>query len=172
MTALPPLPERAVALSPPGAPFPPTAVTRTELAASPVLPDWAAEPDVAPEFALDTAAPVALALPVCPEFPLSPERASAFTLTLPLMAVFDADTLLWTSPVRPVEPELPETATGLDVDVDDAAPVLPVLVDDDWAVAAPESPVIVDGETSILTDPPEPPLADTTAIESPPLTRA
>ena len=40
-TALPPLPERAVTLSPPGAPLPPTAVTFTSLTALPVLPVWA-----------------------------------------------------------------------------------------------------------------------------------
>jgi hypothetical protein len=100
-------------------------------------------------------------LPVGPEFPLSPDEASD-----------TAATLEWTSPVLPVEPELPEMATGLDTDVDDAGPVLPVLVADDWATADPESPVMASGLTSMATSPPLPPLADATAIESPPLTRA
>src|SRR5581483_11817965 len=91
---------------------------------------------------------------------------------LPLIAVFDADTLACTSPVPPVDPELPEMATGLDIDVDDAGPVFPVLVADDWATAAPESPDVADGATWRITDPPEPPFADATAIESPPETRA
>src|SRR5205085_2499717 len=108
-----------------------------------------------------TALPTATALPVRPEFPLSPDSASG-----------SADALAWTSPVRPVEPESPVMATGLETDVEDAGPVLPVLVADDWAVTAPESPLMVSGLTSTSTSPPLPPLADATAIESPPLTRA
>jgi len=43
-------------------------------------------------------------------------------------------------PVPPLEPELPEMATGLEMAVDDAGPVLPVLVADDDAFTAPEFP--------------------------------
>src|SRR5438270_4297369 len=159
--SLPPFPDLAVTLLPPEPPLPPTAVTFTALTALPVLPDLAFEADCAPELAFDTALPTATALPVRPEFPLSPDSASG-----------SADALAWTSPVRPVEPESPVMATGLETDVEDAGPVLPVLVADDWAVTAPESPVMVSGLTSTSTSPPLPPLADATAIESPPLTRA
>jgi hypothetical protein len=114
-------------------------------------------------LAFDTALPTATALPVRPEFLLSPDSAEGSA---------DAVALEWTSPVLPVEPESPVMATGLDTDVDDAGPVLPVLVADDWATAAPESPVMASGFTSTDTSPPLPPLADATAIESPPLTRA
>src|SRR5207248_1475019 len=136
--------------------------------ALPVSPDTAPEADVAPELAADAATPLALALPVRPEFPLSPDRASAFTVALPLMAVLLADRLTWTSPVLPVEPESPETTTGFDSDVDDAAPVLPVFVAEDCATVAPELPELVNGLTCRITDPPAPPLAEATAIESPP----
>src|SRR5581483_2092302 len=172
MTALPPRPERAVALLPPLPPLPPVARTATLFTASPVLPDCAFDADVAPELAFDTALPTATALPVRPELPLSPERALASTFTLPLIAVFDADTLVCASPVPPVEPELPEMATGLETLVEDAGPVLPVLVADDCAVLAPELPVMAAGSMSSSTEPPDPPLALATAIESPPATRA
>src|SRR6266568_3635372 len=137
MMALPPLPDLAVTLLPALPPSPPTAVTFTAFTALPVSPDTAPEADVAPELAADTATPTVLALPVEPEFPLSPDRASAFTVALPLMAVLLADRLTWTSPVLPVEPESPEMATGFDSDVDDAAPVLPVLVADATAMESP-----------------------------------
>src|SRR5438270_7086167 len=160
--ASPALPDLAVTLLPPAPPSPPTAVTFTALTALPVLPVWALDADCAPELAFDTALPTATALPVRPEFPLSPDSAAGLVTSA----------LEWTSPVLPVEPESPEMATGLDTDVDDAGPVLPVLVADDWATAAPESPVMASGFTSTDTSPPLPPLADATAIESPPLTRA
>src|SRR6266568_3975936 len=168
MMALPPLPDLAVTLLPALPPSPPTAVTFTAFTALPVSPDTAPEADVAPELAADTATPTALASPVEPEFPLSPDRASAFTVALPLMAVLLADRLTWTSPVLPVEPESPEVAIGFDSDVDDAAPVLPVLVADDWATTAPESPDVASGSMCRATEPPSPPLADATAMESPP----
>jgi hypothetical protein len=168
MVALPPLPDLAVTLLPPRAPSPPTAVTFTAFTASPVLPVWAFEADCAPELAFDTALPTATALPVRPELPVSPDRASASMVAFPLIAVFDAETLTWTSPVRPVEPESPEVAAGLEKDVDDAGPVLPVFVADDCATAAPELPDAVNGSMCRITDPPAPPLADATAMESPP----
>ena len=43
-------------------------------------------------------------------------------------------------PVPPVDPELPEMATGLEMAVDVAGPVLPVLVADDDAFTSPELP--------------------------------
>src|SRR5437764_1578576 len=169
--ALPPLPEWADAV-PALPPSPPTAVTFTALAASPVLPDWALDTDGAPELAEDTAVPEAWASPVLPESPLLPDVTARPTLTLPLIAVLLTEALADTLPVRPVSPESPVVATGLDTDVDDDGPVLPVLVADDWAVVAPESPEMASGLAMTVTDPPLPPLADATAIESPPLTFA
>jgi hypothetical protein len=158
VTPLPPLP-----------PFPPAAATFTLLDASPVLPDWALETEDAPELAAEIAVPLALALPVRPVFPLSPECAEASTFTLPLIAVLLAETCDEAAPVLPLSPEFPDVADGLETDVDEAAPVLPVLVADDWAVVAPESPDVATGLTSTWTEPPPPPSAEAEAMESPPL---
>src|SRR5205814_260708 len=49
-----------------------------------------------------------------------------------------------------------------------AAPVSPVFVADDCSTVAPEWPEPVNGLTCNTTDPPAPPLAEATAIESPP----
>ena len=46
--------------------------------------------------------------------------------------------------------------------------MLPVFVADDCATVAPELPEPVNGLTCNTTDPPAPPLAEATAIESPP----
>jgi hypothetical protein len=65
------------------------------------------------------------------------EEVSLLALTL------DAVPLRWVElelPVPPVEPELPEMATGLEMAVDVAGPVLPVLVAADDAFTEPESP--------------------------------
>src|SRR5437588_349587 len=55
MMAVPPLPDLAVTLLPALPPSPPTAVTFTALAVSPVLPDPAPDADGAPELAAATA---------------------------------------------------------------------------------------------------------------------
>src|SRR2546423_2285390 len=86
MLTLPPLaekrvspaaPEFAETRSPPCPPFPPMAVPRTVLVAAPVLPDVAIAEELAPLLASDTAVPLALASPVGPEFPVSPDVAGA-----------------------------------------------------------------------------------------------
>jgi hypothetical protein len=71
-------------------------------------------------------------------------------------------------PVPPVEPELPEMATGLEMAVDVAGPVLPVLVAVDDAFTAPELPEMAAGDSTTLGEPPEPPLALPLPVELPP----
>jgi hypothetical protein len=71
-------------------------------------------------------------------------------------------------PVPPVDPELPEMETGLEMAVDVAGPVLPVFVADDDAFTAPELPDWATGDSTTLGDPPEPPLALPVEVESPP----
>src|SRR5436305_4804750 len=66
-------PEFAVARSPPAPPLPPTAVPLTRLRPSPVLPEVAIAEELAPLFASETDDPVAVASPVGPEFPVSPD---------------------------------------------------------------------------------------------------
>src|SRR5205807_7887503 len=112
-----------------------------------------------------------MASPVPPEFPELPERALTDGSALPLSFVLTAPTVALTSPVRPVPPELPERAAPSETAVELAEPVLPVLVEEDWAMAAPESPETADGLWSLLTLPPSPPLALRLAMESPPVTR-
>ena len=55
--------------------------------------------------------------------------------------------------------------------LEDAGPVLPVLVAEDWAVEAPEFPEVAVGSTVALMLPPSPPLAVVEEMESPPVTR-
>src|SRR5207247_1980595 len=50
------------------------------------------------------------------------------------------------------------------------APVSPVFVAEDWVVTSPELPEMADGVASTSTEPPSPPLADTSVMESPPWT--
>jgi hypothetical protein len=72
------------------------------------------------------------------------------------------------APVPPVEPELPETATGLLTADDDAGPVFPVLVALDCDEADPVFPDVATGLTLTVEPPPEPPLADEAATLEPP----
>jgi hypothetical protein len=74
----------------------------------------------------------------------------------------------WVLPVPPVDPEFPEMATGLEIAVDVAGPVLPVLVAVDEAFTAPELPDWATGDSTTLGEPPEPPLALPLPVESPP----
>src|SRR5205085_4582313 len=74
-------------------------------------------------------------------------------------------------PSLPVAPPLPEAADGSEMAVDEAAPVSPVLVAEDWAVEAPELPEVARGSMVARMAPPSPPLATALARESPPLTR-
>src|SRR2546423_7005925 len=141
----------------------------TALAASPVVPDVESALERAPELAMLCAVPSAWALPVSPVAPESPERT--FTprmLALPRIAVLTAPRVASALPVSPELPESPETAVGLATAVDDAGPVLPVLVDEDCAHDVPESPDWASGVWSRWTSPPSPPLASTLAMESPP----
>ena len=63
------------------------------------------------------------------------------------------------APVAPVAPELPDWASPLVTALDVAAPVLPVLVELDWARASPELPEAASGSAETVTPPPFPPLA-------------
>src|SRR3954471_11009014 len=76
MRVSPARPELAVTRSPPAPPLPPTPVPRTVLVAAPVLPDVATAVELAPLFDSETAVPVALASPVGPELPVSPDVAA------------------------------------------------------------------------------------------------
>src|SRR5947209_1421650 len=91
-------------------------------------------------------------------------------LALPRMAVLTAPRVASAFPVSPESPEFPDSAVGSAIAVEDAGPVLPVLVDEDCAHDVPESPDWATGDWSFLTLPPAPPSADTLAIESPPVT--
>jgi hypothetical protein len=73
------------------------------------------------------------------------------------------------APVPPVEPELPETATGLLTADDCAGPVFPVLVALDCDEADPEFPEVATGLTLTVEPPPEPPLAELAATLEPPV---
>ncbi len=155
---------------PPEPPLPPTPTARTPLEAFPVRPDADTEVAPAPEFAALTAFPMAVAFPVLPESPESPDDAPPPTTTaVPRMAWLVADGLDVAAPVEPVEPELPEVATGFETAADEAFPVLPVLVALDWEVDAPELPVVADGLTTTFEPPPLPPLALPTATLEPPV---
>src|SRR4051812_12249899 len=67
---------------------------------------------------------------------------------------------------RPVAPDAPDVAIGVELAAEPAEPVLPVLVAEDWATALPESPEMAVGMTVTFTDPPSPPLASPMAMES------
>src|SRR5437588_6340753 len=146
--ALPALPDLAVAV-PPAAPWPPVATIVVMLVASPVSPDVAMERLLAPVLAVESASPLAVESPVAPESP-DPARR-------PL--------------VSPVVPEAPEAAVGLEPADDDAGPVSPVLVAEDWALTSPELPEMAVGTTVTSTLPPRPPLASARAMDSPPMVR-
>src|SRR5205807_200621 len=86
------------------------------------------------------------------------------------MAVFRAAAVSLALPVSPDLPESPDMAAGSAMAVEEAGPVLPVLVAEDWAHEVPESPDCASGAWSASTLPPSPPSTDTLAIESPPVT--
>ena len=123
---------------------PPVAVILVSLTASPVRPEVARDVESAPVLAVESARPLARASPVFPESP-EEERLAL---------------------VAPVAPEDPDVAKGVELAAEPAEPVLPVLVADDWATARPESPEMAVGMTVTFTDPPSPPLASPTAMES------
>src|SRR5207248_7927309 len=141
--APPPVPDLAAATRP-GPASPPVATTRVSLSVSPVRPDVAREVAWAPVFAVESATPAAEAFPVAPESPDPARRPVA----------------------SPVAPDDPDVARGVELAAEPAEPVLPVLVADDWATALPESPEMAVGITVTFTDPPSPPLASPTAMES------
>ena len=159
------------ALSPPRPPLPPCSPRLMSLAAVPVSPETDLALDSAPELAPLSAVPEARAAPVLPESPERPDlTAPRSTAALPLILVLRAPAVALTSPVAPVLPESPLLATGLAQAVELAPPVLPVFVEEDWAVEAPESPEMATGSCVIFTLPPSPPLTSALAIESPPVT--
>ena len=84
---------------------------------------------------------------------------------MPVLVAVGFDVAL---PVEPVEPEFPETATGLLTADDDAGPVFPVLVALDCDDAEPEFPDVATGLTLTVEPPPEPPLAELLATLEPP----
>ena len=105
----------------------------------------------------------------------SPEPVAVWLLPRRLVVALDAVASCWVvvaPPVPPVDPELPVMATGLEMAVDVAGPVLPVLVADDEACTSPEFPDWATGVITTLGEPPEPPLAPPLLVESPPLVAA
>jgi len=84
------------------------------LTALPVVPVVAFDAAAAPELAVLTASPKAIAGPVFPDAPELPDLAlPPKTNAPPRMAVFNATGLDVAAPVEPVFPEFPEMATGL-----------------------------------------------------------
>src|SRR4029079_3288325 len=81
-------------------------------------------------------------------------------------------------PVPPDEPPLlgaavrPDVVAGSEIAAEFAAPVSPVLVDDDCAVASPELPESASGSRSAVMSPPGPPAASALAMLSPAVRRA
>ena len=112
------------------------------------------ELEAAPELATELALPVAMASPVSPEPPEEP-----LTAPMPLAA-----------PVGPVGPELPDTADGAELALEVAGPVVPELVEEDWAVTGPEAPDCAKGLVTIEIPPPAPPSAVPVATAWPPST--
>src|SRR5438552_16443063 len=102
-----------------------------------------------------------MASPVSPEPPEEP-----LTAPMPLAA-----------PVGLVGPELPDTADGAELALEVAGPVVPELVEEDWAVTGPDGPECAKGVVAMEIPPPAPPLAvpvatpwPPAAVASPPLT--
>ena len=95
---------------------------------------------------------------------LDDEAVSLLAVTLDVVPLW----VVLALPEPPVEPELPEMATGLDTAVDVAGPVLPVLVALDEALTSPELPDWATGVITELVELPEPPLALAEPVESPP----
>src|SRR5205807_578414 len=60
---------------------------------------------------------------------------------------------------------------GSEIALEEAGPVAPVFVAEDWAVEAPEPPEVAVGSMLALMLPPAPPLASVLAMESPPVMR-
>ena len=163
--------ERTVRWSPPRPPFPPVAFTRAALAAWPVSPDTELASEAAPLLAPENAVLAAAAFPVSPVLPESPLRtAEAPIFELLAGWVLSVAAVSLVAPVFPESPESPDRATGSAIAVEEAAPVSPVLVDDDWARDRPESPEMAAGLWVTLTSPPSPPLTEPLAMESPPVT--
>src|SRR5205814_5664306 len=106
--------------------------------------------------------------PVRPESPVC--TAEAPILELLRIWVLSVAAVNLAAPVLPESPELPDSAWGSAIAVEDAAPVSPVLVAEDWARERPESPEMADGLCVTLTSPPSPPLTEPSAMESPPVT--
>ena len=70
-------------------------------------------------------------------------------------------------PVLPLGPVDPEVETGLDVAVEVAFPVSPLLVADDWPSAEPEFPDPATGPRVTRAAPPSPPEDSPTATDAP-----
>jgi hypothetical protein len=151
-------------------PSPPRAKTPVPLTALPDVPDAALALAPAPELALLNASPKAPAAPVFPERPDAPEVAEPpKVMAEPRMAVLTATGLDEAGPVDPVAPELPETARGLLTATERALPVLPELVALDCADVFPVLPDVAMGVAVTFTPPPAPPLAEPTATLWPPM---
>ena len=135
LTAGPPGPARTRVI-PASPPSPPRAKMPVLLTALPDVPDVAFALAPAPELAALSASPMASAPPVFTEAPVFPDLAvPPKTNAPPRMALFNATGFDVAEPVLPVDPELPETATGLLTAVEKAGPVRPVFVALDCATA-------------------------------------
>src|SRR5687767_6791538 len=87
---------------------------------------------------------------------------------MPRMPVLRAKGLEVTGGVEPVDPEVPDWETGAALAVEEALPVLPVVVDEDWVETSPLAPDRASGRAVRLAAPPAPPWASPTATLSPP----
>ena len=146
-------------------------------------PEVVKEEVEAPLLAKLLADPIEVVLPVepvPPELPevtgpptrsMTPARAERGpkTLAMPRMPVLRAKGLEIGVPGVPGVPEFPEVETGLEVEAENAAPVLPVLVALPWPVTAPELPEAAVGPAVTAAEPPAPPEAWLVATLGPPV---
>ena len=140
LTASPPGPARRRVM-PASPPSPPRAKMPVPLTALPDVPDTALALAPAPELAALSASPMDTAAPVFPDGPELPVMAlPPKTKATPRMALLNATGLDVAEPVLPVLPELPESALGLVDALEMAGPVLPVFVALDCADELPVLP--------------------------------
>src|SRR5437870_3150442 len=85
------------------------------------------------------------------------------------MPVLRAKGLDVAGPLRPLSPEFPDVATGVELADETALPVVPELVALDWDAVAPESPDEAKGLALRAAAPPGPPAALPEAMDEPPM---
>jgi hypothetical protein len=139
------------------------------LLVEPVAPDVATALELAPVLATLVALPIAVALPVFPEFPEPPLVEPPLPApALPRSAAWEEFEDPLAGPVGPVSPEVPLVATGPVPAFELAPPVLPLLELPDVAPLLPEAPVVAPGVARSEEPPPAPPLALPVPLVLPP----